>query len=93
MPSLTYGTPATSLTCKECTDLQNPVVGAILPKMGINLYAPRAIVFTTSKYVGLELDHVAAVRGFGWMLYLMGRLRRQDRTGKLMKMLIEFTHF
>jgi hypothetical protein len=59
--------------------------------MGINRKAPRAVVFGTSKYGGSELDHLAAVQGFGWIQYLMGHLRCQDGTGKLMQILIEFT--
>jgi hypothetical protein len=35
MPSLGYGTPATTLLKKECEEMQRPVVNAILPKMGI----------------------------------------------------------
>jgi hypothetical protein len=80
MPSLANGTPAPSLTLAECTILQKPVVNAILPNMGINRKAPRALVFGTSKYGGFELDHLAAVQGFGWIQYLMGQLRpRRDR--------------
>jgi hypothetical protein len=32
MPSIACGTPATTLSFKECDDLQKPVVNAILPK-------------------------------------------------------------
>jgi hypothetical protein len=71
MPSLAYGTPVTSISLAECTILQEPVVNAILPKMGINRKAPRAVVFGTSKYGGFKLDHLAAVQGFGWLQYLM----------------------
>jgi hypothetical protein len=35
LPSLTYGTPATTLSYKECEDVQRAVIAAILPKMGI----------------------------------------------------------
>jgi hypothetical protein len=58
---------------------------------GISRKAARVIVFTTSKYGGLELDHFAAVQGYGWLQYLLGHLRCQYGTGKSMKMLIEFT--
>jgi hypothetical protein len=34
MPSLAYGTPATTLSYKECEDVQQAVVTAILPKNG-----------------------------------------------------------
>jgi hypothetical protein len=91
MPILANGTPMTSLTFKECTNVQKSVVNAILPKMGINRKAPRAVVFGTSKYDELELDHLAAVQGFGCLQYLMGNLRCQDSTGKLIQMRVEFT--
>jgi hypothetical protein len=35
LPSLGYGTPATTLTQQECYNIQKPVVNAILPQMGI----------------------------------------------------------
>jgi hypothetical protein len=47
MLSLGYGTPATTLSKKDC-EIQRPVVNAILPKMGIAWIAPRAIVFGTA---------------------------------------------
>jgi hypothetical protein len=53
MPSLGYGTPATTLSMKDCEEIQIPVVNAILPKMGISQTAPRAIVFGTAQYGGL----------------------------------------
>jgi hypothetical protein len=33
IPSIAYGNPTTTLTFKECDDLQKPIVNAILPKM------------------------------------------------------------
>jgi hypothetical protein len=48
-------------------------------------------VFGRSKYGGFERDYLAAVQGFRWLQYLMGHLRCQDGTGKLMQMLIEIT--
>ena len=61
MSSLSYGgTSATPLTYKECEEIRKPVVNAILlPKMGINRNAPRAVTFTTSNFGGLGLDHLA----------------------------------
>jgi hypothetical protein len=45
MPSLAYGTTATTLSYKECEDVQRAVVAAILPKMGIVRNAARNVVF------------------------------------------------
>jgi hypothetical protein len=45
MPSLAYGTPATTISYKECEDVQQAVVAAILPKMGTVHNAARKVLF------------------------------------------------
>jgi hypothetical protein len=57
MPIISYNTLATTLSFKECDDLQKPVVNVILPKMGITSKPPRAVVFGTARYGGIGLDH------------------------------------
>jgi hypothetical protein len=89
--SLSYGTAATSLDIKECEEIQRPVINAILPKMGINRNTARSAVFGTSKYVGLGIDHLAAVQGFGQMQYMIGSLWTQNTTGNMYQMLLEYT--
>jgi hypothetical protein len=75
MPIIEYGTPATTLTFKECDDLQKTFVNAILHKMGITSKAPRAVVFGTARYGGIGLDHLAALQIHGQLQYLLGHLR------------------
>jgi hypothetical protein len=60
--SLSYGTAVISLDVKECEAIQRPVVNVILPKMGVHKNVTRNVVFGTSTYGGLGLDHLAAVR-------------------------------
>jgi hypothetical protein len=36
MKILAYGAPATSMSYKECPNMQKPVINTILPNMGIN---------------------------------------------------------
>jgi hypothetical protein len=83
MTSLSYGTAATSLDILECEAIQRSVVNAILPKMGVNRNTARTVVFGTSKYDRLGLDHLVAVQGFAQLQYLLGSLRTQDTTGDL----------
>jgi hypothetical protein len=90
MVSLLYGTAATSLDVKEWEEIQGPVVNVILPKMGVKRNTARNVVFGTSKYGGLGLDHLAAVQGFAQLQYLIGSLRTQDTTGDLYQMLLEY---
>jgi hypothetical protein len=91
MPIIAYGTPATTLSFKECDDLQKPVVNEILPKMGITSKPPRAVVFGTARYGGIGLDHLAAVQSNGKLQYLPGHLRCQYTTWQLIHMMMEFT--
>jgi hypothetical protein len=91
MPSMGYGTPATTRTKKDCEEIQRPVVNAILPKMGIARSAPRAVVFGTAQFGGLGLTHLAALQGHTHLQYLLGHLCCGDATGPLMHMLLEYT--
>jgi hypothetical protein len=91
MMSLGYGTPAKKLLKKDCEEIQRPAVNAILPKMGIAPTAPRAVVFGTSQYRGLGLTHLAALQCHTRLQYLRGHLRCGDATGRLVKMLLEYT--
>jgi hypothetical protein len=49
MPSMGYGTPTTTLTKKDCEEIQKPVVNDILPKMGIARSDPKTVVFGTAQ--------------------------------------------
>jgi hypothetical protein len=89
MPSLGYGTPATTLSKKECEEIQRPVVNAILPKMGIARTAPIAVVFGKAQYGVLGLTHLAALQVHKRLQYLLVHLRCGDATGRLMQMLLE----
>jgi hypothetical protein len=91
MPSMGYGTPATTLSKKECEEIQRSIVNAILPKMGIARTAPRAAVFGTAQYGGLGLTHLVVLQGNTCIQYLLGHLRYGDDTGRLVKMLLEYT--
>jgi hypothetical protein len=62
MPSLVYGTPATNLLHKKYEDIQHPVVAVILPNMIIVVSAAIKVVFGSSTYYDLGLDHLATVQ-------------------------------
>jgi hypothetical protein len=84
-PSLAYGTPATTLSYKECEDVQRAVITAILPKMGIILNASQKVVFGTAKYGGLGLDHLATIQNYSRLQYLIGHIRSKSITSKLIR--------
>jgi hypothetical protein len=82
---------ATTLSFQECEDIQRPVINTILPKMGINRKASRAVVFGTAQFGGIGLDHLATLQGHSRLQYLLGHLRCGDHTGQLVRILIEYT--
>jgi hypothetical protein len=91
LPSLGYGMCATTLSFQECEDIQRPVINAILPKMGINSKAARAVVFGTAQFGGIGPDHLSTIQGHIRLQYLLSHIRCGDHTGQLMRMLIEYT--
>jgi hypothetical protein len=91
MPSLAYGTPATTLSYKECEDFQRAVVAAILPKMGIVRNVARKVVFGSAKYCGLGLDHLATTQNYSRLQYLIGHIRSKSITSKLIRQQLDYT--
>jgi hypothetical protein len=91
LPSLAYGTPATTLLYKECEYVQRVVVAAILPKMGIACNAARKVVFGSAKYCGLGLDHLATIQNYSRLQYLIGDIRSKSITRKLICQQLDYT--
>jgi hypothetical protein len=91
MPILANGTPAITLSYKECEDVQRPVVAMILPKMGIVRNSARKVVFGSAKYCGLGLDHLATVQNISRLQYLIGHIRSKSITSKLICQQLYYT--
>jgi hypothetical protein len=90
LPSLGYGHPATTLTQQECYNIQKPVVNVLLPNMGIGRKAHRSVIFGTAQYGGLGLEDLATYQGHSRLQYLMGHLRCNITTGKLMRSMLDY---
>jgi hypothetical protein len=91
MLSLGYGTPATTLTNKDCEEIQKLIVNAIIPKMDIARSDPRALAFGTAQFGGLGITHLTPLQAHTRLQYLLGHLRCGDAMGRLMQMLLEYT--
>jgi hypothetical protein len=91
LPSLGYGMCATTLSFRECEEIQRPVINAILPKMGINRKAAIAVVFGAAQFGGLGMDQLATLQWHSRLQYILGHIRCGDHTGQLMRILIEYT--
>jgi hypothetical protein len=91
LPSLSYGTPTTTLSYKECKDVQSAVIAVILPKMGIVRNATRKFVFGTATYGGLRLDHLATIQNYSRLQYLIGHIRSKSITSKFIRQQLDYT--
>jgi hypothetical protein len=91
LPSLAYGTPATTLSYKECEDVQRAVIAAILPTMGIIRNAARKVVFGTATYGGLGLDHLATIQNYSRLQYLIDHIRSESITSKFIRQQLDYT--
>jgi hypothetical protein len=89
--SLTYGTPATTLSYNECEDVQRAVVAAILSKMGIVRNAARKVVFGSAKYCGLGRNHLETIQNYSRLQYLIGHIRSKSITSKLIRQQLDYT--
>jgi hypothetical protein len=84
MPSLAYGTPETTLSYKECEDVQRAVAAVVLPKMGSVRNAASKVVFGSAKYCGLGLEHSR-------LKYLIGHIRSKSITTKIIRQQLYYT--
>jgi hypothetical protein len=91
LPILAYGTPATTLSYKECEDVPRAAIAAILPKMGIVRNAARKVVFGTAKYGGLRLDHLSTIQNYSRLQYLIGHIRSKSITRKFIRHQLDYT--
>jgi hypothetical protein len=61
------------------------------PKNGITSITARAVVFGTTQFGGLGLDHLAPLKDDSRLQYLFGQIQCGDITRQLTRMLIEYT--
>ncbi len=82
-PKSGFPLPALTLTKKQCDYIQAPTVSAILSKLHMNQNTARAIVFGPIQYAGLGLPSLYTNESIGQLRLLLGHLRLQDKTAKL----------
>jgi hypothetical protein len=58
--------------------------------MGISRKAHRSVVFGMAQFGGLGPEHLAVYQGHNHLQYLMGHLRCNITTGKLMRSMLDY---
>lgn len=71
--------------------IQAPFYQAILPKMGFNRHIPKEIRFGPKKYNGKGLADLTSHQVSQHVEQLIGHIRRDDQTGKILLIQLE-TH-
>jgi hypothetical protein len=83
LPKLTFPMVALTLTETQCSHIQSPALLALLPKLHLNRNTARSIIHGPRIYGGMDLPHIYTSQGLGQLKFLLGHLRAQDKTCKL----------
>jgi hypothetical protein len=89
-PRLTYPLSCTSLTQKQCKNVQAPALAALLPKMHLNRHTPHAVLFGDYCFGGLSLPDLYTDQGFNQLKFFIGRICLQDDVGQLILIAISY---
>ena len=89
-PSLSYGLGTTNLSYRELNKIQKPIINHILPKLGYNRHLPRAVVFGSSKFGGLNLKHLYIDQGTKHVTQFIKYYRNGGSIGDLLKISLQW---
>jgi len=84
LPKLTFPLMAMTFTELQCNRIQSPAINALLQKLHLNRKTARSIIHGPTLYGGMDLPHLFTSQGFHQLKFLLGHLRAQDKTNKLL---------
>ena len=91
-PSLSYGLGTTNLTYEELNRIQKPVINRILPALGYNRHLPRAVVYGSSRFGGLNFKHLYIDQGTKHVCQFIKYYRNGGTIGDLLKISLRWLH-
>ena len=74
---------------QQCENMQGPMKGTVVSKMGHNEKIPKAIIHTSKMYGGLELRNIHVKQGMPHTMFVTQHARAQSETTKIMLFLLE----
>jgi hypothetical protein len=89
LPTLKYGQAAMSIPKETILNVQKPLINMILPRIGYNRHIPRALVYASKKYGGLEIPNLYTEQGIAQIKYILGALRSNCEASNLITGLME----
>ena len=89
IPSLTYRLATSSLTFKQCKELQSTIDPIILHAYGIQKNLPKIVLFSTTRKAGLGVQHIYHLQGIAKLKLFLMHMRRTDSTGNLLQIALD----
>ena len=69
--SLSYPLAATTLLEEDCNNTMHPTIIVALPRLGLNKYFPRTVIFSPLKYQGYGLKHLHTLQKIAHFLSII----------------------
>jgi len=89
-PKLEHPLAVTQFTQEQCHKILSPVLNAALPKMGFNRNMPREVVFGPQPLGGMGHHDFYIEQGIQQLCELVGHLRQDSETGRMMKIELQW---
>ena len=90
-PSLSYGLGTTNLPFDALNNIQKPVVSHILTALGYNRHFPRAVVYRSPQFGGLNFKHLYIEQGMKHITYFIKYYRQKNSIGQLLRISLRWT--
>ena len=89
-PKLEFPLAVTEFTQDQCDMISSPILRVFLPKMGYNRNMPREVVYGPVEMGGLGLHDFYIEQGIRQISALVGHLRQNSETGRMMRIELEW---
>ena len=91
LKQIDYRLVTACFTYEDCEDIMKHYIPKLCHSFHIHKHMDRNLVFGAKKYGGLGIMHLYDVMGTQKMKFFMQHLRKNDKTGKLLRMSMEYT--
>ena len=89
-PKIEFPLTVTQFTQKECDSISASAIRACLSKMGFNCNMPREVVYGPPSMFGVGMHDLYIEQGIKQVSALMGHLRQDSDTGKMMQIELQW---
>jgi hypothetical protein len=89
LPAMRYSLPITAINQMDLEGIQKKATLATLASLGYNRHMPREVVFCSTKYQGIGLQHLYDVQGSEGTRLILQELKHNGSTRTMLKYLLE----